>query len=192
MKFFTAKQTGLVSIAAILLAACSGPSTHTKTEENTVDKQAAISVSGLSSGAYMALQFHLAHSEKVVGSGLIAAGPYFCAQGSIGTALQDCVANPDANINLKVMSDTIVQYQKDGKLAAPKYNQNDKVWLLHGTLDTRIIRPVAEKLAEQVSTIFGPSNTRYISDKAFSHVMPTLNSGTDCTESSSPFIGNCQ
>src|SRR5262245_49467455 len=38
------------------------------------------SVSGLSSGAYMAVQFEVAHSSIVKGVGVIAGGPYFCAQ----------------------------------------------------------------------------------------------------------------
>jgi hypothetical protein len=36
-------------------------------------------VSGLSSGAYMAGQFQVAHSQTVKGAGLVAGGPYACA-----------------------------------------------------------------------------------------------------------------
>src|SRR5262245_16792718 len=38
------------------------------------------SVSGFSSGAYMAGQFQLAHSRIVIGAALIAGGPYGCAE----------------------------------------------------------------------------------------------------------------
>ena len=38
------------------------------------------SVSGISSGAYMAGQFQLAHGSIVVGAGIIAGGPYGCAE----------------------------------------------------------------------------------------------------------------
>jgi len=37
------------------------------------------SVSGLSSGAFMAVQLHLAHSASFAGAGIIAGGPYRCA-----------------------------------------------------------------------------------------------------------------
>ena len=40
----------------------------------------AISVSGLSSGAFFAHQFHLAYSKLVFGAGLIAGGPYGCVE----------------------------------------------------------------------------------------------------------------
>ena len=41
---------------------------------------AAVSVSGISSGGYMAHQYHLAHSAKVMGAGIVAGGPYACAR----------------------------------------------------------------------------------------------------------------
>jgi poly(3-hydroxybutyrate) depolymerase len=44
----------------------------------TVDP-AQTSVSGLSSGAYMAGQFHVAFSAAIVGAGIVAGGPYDCA-----------------------------------------------------------------------------------------------------------------
>ena len=39
------------------------------------------SVSGLSSGAYMAVQLHVAHASIMVGVGAFAGGPYGCARG---------------------------------------------------------------------------------------------------------------
>jgi hypothetical protein len=46
-----------------------------------------LTVSGISSGAYMAVQFQVAHSKLVRGAGVIAGGPYNCAEGSIRRAL---------------------------------------------------------------------------------------------------------
>jgi len=50
------------------------------------------SVSGVSSGGYMAVQFHVAHSRLVKGAGVLAGGPYYCAQGSVWTATYNCLA----------------------------------------------------------------------------------------------------
>ena len=44
----------------------------------------ATSVSGLSSGAYMAGQIQLAHAKDVVGAGLVAGGPFACAESAAG------------------------------------------------------------------------------------------------------------
>ncbi|MCX7219229.1 MAG: depolymerase, partial [Burkholderiales bacterium] len=43
----------------------------------------ATSVSGLSSGAFMAVQYQVAFSSSVVGAGVVAGGPYYCAAGSL-------------------------------------------------------------------------------------------------------------
>jgi hypothetical protein len=54
-----------------------------------IDKEE-ISVSGISSGAFMAHQFHIAHSENIMGAGIIAGGPYYCARGSMLDAVTRC------------------------------------------------------------------------------------------------------
>ncbi|MDR3323541.1 MAG: PHB depolymerase family esterase, partial [Zoogloeaceae bacterium] len=51
-----------------------------------------VTVSGLSSGAFMAVQFHVAHSSVVRGVGVLAGGPYYCAQGSAGWAIPSCMS----------------------------------------------------------------------------------------------------
>ncbi len=56
-----------------------------------IDKKS-ISVSGISSGAFMAHQFHIVHSEHIMGAGIIAGGPYYCSQGNIQRATHKCSA----------------------------------------------------------------------------------------------------
>src|SRR5580698_3496740 len=45
------------------------------------------SVSGLSSGAFMTVQMHLAHSSSFCGAGIIAGGPFRCAESFRAAAL---------------------------------------------------------------------------------------------------------
>ncbi|ACA15225.1 poly (3-hydroxybutyrate) depolymerase [Methylobacterium sp. 4-46] len=45
------------------------------------------SVSGLSSGAFMTVQLHLAHSSRFAGAGIIAGGPFRCAESFRAAAL---------------------------------------------------------------------------------------------------------
>ena len=51
---------------------------------------AQISVSGISSGGFMAHQFHVAHSQQIMGAGIVAGGPYYCARGSMLDAVTRC------------------------------------------------------------------------------------------------------
>ena len=55
-------------------------------------RPAGTTVSGLSSGGYMAVQLHVAHSASVRGAGVLAGGPYYCAQGSVWTAAWNCMS----------------------------------------------------------------------------------------------------
>ncbi|HTY99028.1 MAG TPA: poly(3-hydroxybutyrate) depolymerase, partial [Rhodocyclaceae bacterium] len=48
------------------------------------------SVSGISSGGFMAVQFQVAHSAIVKGAGVVAAGPYYCSQDDALTAMTRC------------------------------------------------------------------------------------------------------
>ena len=52
------------------------------------------SVSGLSAGGYMAVQFDVAFSSTLRGAGIIAGGPFYCAQGSVLTATSTCSCAP--------------------------------------------------------------------------------------------------
>src|SRR5215471_20759824 len=52
------------------------------------------SVSGLSSGGYMAVQFDVAFSSILRGAGIVAGGPYYCAQGSLMAATSTCSCVP--------------------------------------------------------------------------------------------------
>lgn len=51
-----------------------------------------LSVSGVSSGGYMAVQYHVSWSSEVVGAGIVAAGPYWCAKDLVTVALTACMS----------------------------------------------------------------------------------------------------
>ncbi|GAC32745.1 extracellular catalytic domain type 2 short-chain-length polyhydroxyalkanoate depolymerase [Paraglaciecola polaris] len=150
-----------------------------------------ISLSGLSSGGYMATQFELAYSDWVSGVGIIAAGPYYCAQNSIQTALSQCVNQLKSPISLDVLSDKAIQWQEAGKLPSLSNLQQHKVWLLSGALDTKVLPQINQALYTQYQQWVKPENLTYVTDKPFAHLFPTLNSGTECDVSEAPFIGNC-
>ena len=149
-----------------------------------------IGVSGLSSGGYMANQFHIAHSDWVDKVGIIAAGPYYCAQNNIKTALGQCV-NKSTNAtsqNLTLQAET---YEKQHKIAKLDNLKNSKVWLLRGTKDAKIHSDVAEALQKQYLLWLESKQLEYISHLPFAHHFPTLTHGSKCDVSESPFIGNC-
>ena len=66
----------------------------------------------------MAVQMHIAHSSRVKGVGALAAGPYYCAQGSLWTAMSNCMRpggwSPLPDINaLKAQTE---RYAREGAI----------------------------------------------------------------------------
>ncbi|AWL11780.1 Poly(3-hydroxybutyrate) depolymerase [Saliniradius amylolyticus] len=149
-----------------------------------------LTVSGLSSGGYMAGQFHQAYGDKITGVGIIAAGPYYCAQGSIMTALGQCVNKQDGAIDLKALNETLAQWRQQGLIAPETAIEDDKVWVLHGSMDEKVIAPVTNALVQQYRD-WGVEQLTYINDKPFAHHFPAESNGTDCAVSEAPFVGNC-
>lgn len=149
-------------------------------------------VSGLSSGAYMAGQFHLAHADGVDGVALLAGGPYNCADNSLMTALGQCVDKGGEKIDVKQLVANTKQRSSDGQLATFDSYSHDRVWLFHGTADKRVARNVADAAHQFYQQLSTTITVRYITDKSVAHVFPTQAQGGDCTESVSPFVSACQ
>lgn len=150
-----------------------------------------ISISGLSSGGYMATQYHLAHAEQVSGVGIIAGGPFYCAQGNLGQAMAACLNKEDNPINLEAIKRSIKDYQDRGLLASDEEIAQAKVWIFHGANDETVGRHVANKLVEQYTSWFSRESLDVVLDDNASHHFPTLSNGHDCDVSEPPFIGAC-
>lgn len=148
-----------------------------------------LSVSGLSSGGYMANQFHLAFSDKVTGAGIIAAGPYGCAQNSLPVALEHCF-NKDSSAPDLAKAAALLQQQAEAGTIAPLSNLKDSpVFLLHGSADKTVHAKVSNALAAQYQQL--GAKVQYVSDKAFGHNFPTANVGAGCELSEAPYLGAC-
>ncbi|PKG96696.1 PHB depolymerase family esterase [Paraglaciecola sp. MB-3u-78] len=149
-----------------------------------------IGVSGLSSGGFMANQFHISHSDWVDKVGIIAAGPYYCAQNSIKTALAQCV-NKSTDATNQSLTQQAEVYENQHKIANLDYLKNSKVWLIRGTKDTKIHENVTQALHEQYLMWIDPKNVEYVNQQPFAHHFPTLAFGSKCDVSEPPFVGNC-
>ena len=108
----------------------------------------AVTVSGISSGGYMAVQFQVAYSKLVKGAGIIAAGPYDCAEGSAVRALSNCMAPtrwapPPAPGDVKARMESRARLDL---IDPPAALADDKVWVLTGGADHTVERPVVDAL----------------------------------------------
>jgi Fibronectin type III domain len=142
---------------------------------------ATTSVSGISSGGYMANQFHVAYSSIVVGAGILAAGPYYCAKGNVATALTDCTtptaANPpDVSYSVRVTQD----YASRAEIDATAHLVDSKVWLFSGSLDVTVYPIVVDRLHDYYRHFVKPENIVYDKSLAAAHSMVTESYGHPC------------
>lgn len=156
-------------------------------QEYNVDRSQ-ISTSGVSSGAAMATQLHVAYSSLVMGAGLIAGNPYYCAQGSSLTATGACMSNPN-QIDVSELIAQADRYSSDGEIDPTSNLNNDRVFILAGTLDTTVDPGVGPKVQEFYSN-YG-ANIRTVYDLDSEHTFPTIDYGNACDVLSSPYISRC-
>ena len=90
------KSLVLLVTGAVFMIATAVASEQTITLEAMGQKlkidEKQISVSGISSGGFMAHQLHVAHSANLMGAGIIAGGPYYCAGGNVNKGMHECTA----------------------------------------------------------------------------------------------------
>ena len=153
------------------------------------------SLSGVSSGAYMAVQFHVAHSSIVKGVGIIAGGPYNCAQNSASTAIHNCM-NPDSShpvpevTHLIALTDEVVRSRDADNTSHLK---KAKVWLFSGTQDTIVKQPVMDVLHQYYEHYVDPANILYKNDLPAGHGMIIADTtATACAFNESPYLNNCE
>lgn len=156
------------------------------------------SVSGLSSGAYMAVQFQVAHSSVVKGAGVIAGGPYFCAQDSQDTATTVCSCTgflgcrpSQAAALVPSLVSATDQNASVGAIDPTSNLADDRVWMFSGSLDSVVPQPVMDALETYYQNYLSVANISYEKGVPSEHAMPTETYGNPCGFKGEPFINDC-
>ena len=183
-----------VAIAMLAVAAC-GRGAEDAAAQARLPKlpidPATVTVSGMSSGGAMATQFHVAHSELVLGAGIIAAGPYLCAEGSVRNALGRC-RDGEPEIPTTQLLEQTSRLALDGRIDPVAGLAQDRVWLFHGGADPYVRKPVADALEAYYHALVAPENITRVEQPEASHAFPTANSDApSCALAESPFVANC-
>ena len=146
------------------------------------------SVSGISSGGYMALQFSTAHSDIVTGVGVFAGGPYRCAADGVDAALGVCTqGEPDP---LEAIAETETA-AANGSIAAVHNMARQRVWLFSGYNDGVVKQPVMDSLYDYVTHYVPASQVYYQDTLGAGHAMITQQHGADCELTGAPFVNDC-
>lgn len=174
---------------ALALVACAGDAPPPLPRLN-VDPDR-VAVAGLSSGAYMATQTHVAWSDHLRGAALVAGGPYGCAGGSLDVALGLCMTGePDA----ARLAGKVRERAASGAVAPLAGLAGDRVYVLHGTRDPMVSASVSRASETVYAALAGDADgmaLRWDGEREFGHVLPTVGDGVDCLAGGSPYLGAC-
>jgi poly(3-hydroxybutyrate) depolymerase len=147
-----------------------------------------ITVSGLSSGAFMAVQLGVAHSSVFKGVGIIAGGIYGCAENSEKIATDLCMAHPENIDAAKYVQRARDHFQKN-LIDDPANLSAQKVFILNGREDKTVLPAAGPKL-ESFYQAFGSSIvTEY--GLAMGHAFPSEKASNPCDVSRFPWINRC-
>lgn len=150
-----------------------------------------VTVSGISAGGYMAVQFHVAYSGLVHGASAIAAGPYYCAGNSLIDALGRCMKG-DSEIPTDELVSRTSQLALAGEIDPIAGLADDRVWIFHGGADPVVAKSVVDALQAYYSTLVAPAGIQRVDLPAAGHTFPANDPAlADCGATKSPFIGMC-
>lgn len=159
------------------------------------------SVSGLSSGAFMAVQFEVAHAASVKGAGIVAGGPYYCSRDNVLTAVAKCSCTGAPSVPCAV---TTTSTDVPGLVAATRQlaaqGQIDptaalaahRVVTLTGSKDTLVPPAIAGQLTDFYGALgLSAANLSAVTLANAAHTLPTPNFGIACGKEDEPYIGKC-
>jgi poly(3-hydroxybutyrate) depolymerase len=175
-------------LATLLIAGCGvaeDPAVTLNIDKNRV------TTSGISAGAHMAHQLHIAYSDIFSGVGIVSGGPYNCAGNSLKTAISRCMGNTDRPLPVADFVAGIRADAEAGKLANPDNLADDRVWLFHGTNDTTISALVHDATATLYEEFIPSEHIQQVDNIAAAHIFPVMDHGNTCDEMLPPFVGDC-
>jgi poly(3-hydroxybutyrate) depolymerase len=162
------------------------------------------SVSGISSGAYMAGQFSVAFSSTVIGAGLVAGGLYYCS-GTVGgppyipylsTALSTCMNPATSHVPPPVAgiswSDARA-FAQWGRIDNTGNLAQQKIYLFSGGADQTVTRAVMDQTQRFYQLAGVPAaNLAYVMNYDAGHAFITDRSSDQaCALTAPPYINDC-
>ena len=184
-------MTSLRTLAGIVAAACASLAVQAAPLPALSIDPAETTVSGLSSGGFMAVQLHVAYSATFKkGAGVVAGGPFYCAEGSVLNATGRCMAH-NTSIPVTALINTTKNWAASGLLDPVAHLQSSRVYLFSGSLDSAVKPAVMNDLLTYYQAFVPAANIVYKKDLAAEHAFVTDDFGNTCATKAAPYINDC-
>jgi poly(3-hydroxybutyrate) depolymerase len=178
--------TSLLS-AILVLTSLAAPAAGRKLPALAADP-AKVSISGLSSGAFMAVQYDVAFSASTMGVGVVAGGPYNCVYVNFGGIYTCMRGAPSGQASYSAAAGFAALDQVD-----PVNNiARQKVYLFSGTKDPVVKQSVMDAVRDFYLAANVPSaNLKYVNGFAAGHAFISDDFGNVCDVTTAPFVNEC-
>jgi hypothetical protein len=181
--------------AALLFLACAlAAPLHASTSLPALGASpAATSVSGLSSGAFMAVQYQVIYSASVVGAGVVAGGPYYCAAGSM-INIGSCMGMP---MTMPLFPGMMVAAARGfgfyGEIDPVSNLKQRRIYIFSGTKDQVVYPPAVNATVAFFKGIgVSANNLKFVSAVPAGHALLLPAFGNVCDVNATPYISQCK
>ncbi|HEY2137182.1 MAG TPA: PHB depolymerase family esterase [Xanthobacteraceae bacterium] len=196
MRPATPMVSGCLAVAAALTVACPSFAADLTALPALGADVGQSSVSGLSSGAFMAVQFGTAWSSVIRGVGVVAGGPFECAQNAlIGTG--PCMTGPPPPLHF--FTETADESAKMGAIDPTSNLARQQVYVFHGTKDSTVVTAVTDETVAFYRHYLGAGATSQLAyektiGSGHAWVVPDTAATAglnDCATSNPPYVNRC-
>jgi len=150
------------------------------------------SVSGLSSGAFMAVQLQVAFSKTIIGAGVVAGGPYYCAANNMfytGICMGQVPFMPP---NAALMVSAAKGFAKAKTIDSLSNLAKRRVYVFSGIDDSIVRQQAVDATVEFFQDVGVPAaNLKYVNTLPAGHAVITVAYGNDCGANAAPYISHC-
>eukprot|EP01013_Petalomonas_cantuscygni_P031985 TRINITY_DN58379_c0_g1_i1.p1 TRINITY_DN58379_c0_g1~~TRINITY_DN58379_c0_g1_i1.p1 ORF type:complete len:415 (+),score=54.71 TRINITY_DN58379_c0_g1_i1:88-1332(+) len=175
---------------------------HNASNRPPFTRRVFVTTSGISAGAFMAVQHGVSYSSSVFGMGVVAGGPFWCASDSLTVAVSACMVAPELIVLDDLYAATEFAYHTD-TADAPSNLLQSSALLFTGTKDDVVYSGVVEHAASYLRHYIdaganasktanaASSRVRLVNNIPAAHGFPTLSAGNPCGTFGSPYIQAC-
>jgi hypothetical protein len=147
----------------------------------------------------MAQQYHAAHSKQIMGAGIVAAGPWDCAETRPGwlplvTAAYVCSHTAEDGLPFLGPPDLAASIAatraaaRARRIDPTKFLAGAKVFLFSGTKDSLEPQSVVDELNRWYRAFVPPGQVKYVNDVPAEHAMATAGHGNACGHLGPPYV----
>lgn len=148
-----------------------------------------VTVAGISSGGYMAVQLQVAYSRAIYGTAVMAGGAYDCAQDN--EAYWGTVCATGNGVPVPSLVNYTNQQAAAGAIDPVSNIAGKPIYMFSGMLDTVNYQATMDALYDYYGSFTSTGNISYNDYTAAEHAWITPDSVVPCSYLEAPFMNNC-